>query len=102
MDSRAQEEVPDPQGGVALRLFGVHSQFIAPGFLSFGSDTVLAAWRRHGHLERKALQAPEAFAEYTGHYDHCFAAPPPQSEAIVRRIARRRCAGGLKARCCGC
>lgn len=49
--------------------------------------------RRHGHLERVALQAPDAFAEYTRLYSHCFAVPLSQSEAIVRRIARKHCAG---------
>ncbi len=49
--------------------------------------------RRHGHLEREALHAPDAFAEHTRLYSHCFAAPLPEGEAIVRRIARKHCAG---------
>ena len=49
--------------------------------------------RRHGHLEHVALRAPDAFTEYTRLYNHCFAAPLPQAEAIVRQIARKHCAG---------
>lgn len=49
--------------------------------------------RRHGHLERVTLHAPNAFTEYTRLYSHCFAAPLADAEAIVRRIARKHCAG---------
>lgn len=62
MDSRAQEEVPDPQGGVAARLFGVLSQFIASEFLSFGGGTVLAArWRHRRSLDVDLFCEPHAY-----------------------------------------
>ena len=62
MDSRAQEGVPDPQGGVAARLFGVLSEFIAPEFLSFGGGTVLAArWRHRRSLDVDLFCGPSAY-----------------------------------------
>ena len=62
MDSRAQEEVPDPQGRVAARLFGVLSEFIAPEFLSFGGDTVLAArWCHRRSLDVDLFCEPHAY-----------------------------------------
>ena len=62
LDSRAQEEVPDPQGSVAARLFGVLSELIAPEFLSFGGGTVLAArWRHRRSLDVVLFCDPNAY-----------------------------------------
>lgn len=62
MDSRAQEEVPDPQDGVAARLFRVFSEFIASESLSFGDGTVLAArWRHRRSLDVDLFCEPSAY-----------------------------------------